>query len=38
MNKKKKSTFQVITKVVVWAMLILTLGGIVFQAAAIIFN
>ncbi|MBS7577179.1 MULTISPECIES: DUF4044 domain-containing protein [unclassified Enterococcus] len=32
MNKKKKSTFQVITNIVVWVMLIVMIGAIVLSS------
>lgn len=32
MEKKKKSTFEKITKIVIWLMLILTIGGVVLGA------
>ncbi|EOT42044.1 DUF4044 domain-containing protein [Enterococcus columbae] len=35
MNEKKKlSTFEKITKVVVWSMLIITIGGVLLSAVA----
>ncbi|APB30826.1 MULTISPECIES: DUF4044 domain-containing protein [Vagococcus] len=36
MDKKPKSTFSKITKVVVWIMIIVTVGGIVLSSLAAI--
>ncbi|HJF19732.1 MAG TPA: DUF4044 domain-containing protein [Enterococcus columbae] len=33
-EKKKLSTFEKITKVVVWSMLIITIGGVLLSAVA----
>ncbi|PEG71770.1 DUF4044 domain-containing protein [Ligilactobacillus aviarius] len=37
-KKKKKSTFQKITMVVVWLMLIFTIGAVIFGAFGSLFN
>ncbi|WP_283600868.1 DUF4044 domain-containing protein [Ligilactobacillus aviarius] len=37
-KKKKKSTFQKVTMVVVWLMLIFTIGAVVFSAFGNLFN
>ncbi|WP_283580272.1 DUF4044 domain-containing protein [Ligilactobacillus aviarius] len=37
-KKKRKSTFQKITMVVVWLMLIITLGGVIFLTLGNLFN
>ncbi|WP_270279605.1 DUF4044 domain-containing protein [Vagococcus bubulae] len=34
MDKKPKSTFSKVTKVVIWIMLIVTIGGIVLSSLA----
>ena len=35
MNEKKKmSTFEKVTKVVIWAMLIVTIGGVILSTVA----
>ncbi|MBM6863326.1 DUF4044 domain-containing protein [Ligilactobacillus aviarius] len=37
-KKKKKSTFQKVTMVVVWLMLIFTIGAVIFGAFGSLFN